>query len=65
MTNQEAKQALEVVGGFLIFIRATCMPKDDEHMTKVVDDYMVASEIAKEAIDLMDREINIEKEGDK
>ena len=65
MNNSEAKEALDNTAGFLCFIRATCVPKEDTNIRKMIDDFIEAKEIAKEAIDIMDNKLDIENKGDK
>lgn len=65
MSGEEAKNALEAVGGLLVLIEATCFPANDQGQFKqLFDDYHKAVEVAKDAIDIMDDKLNIESKGD-
>ena len=65
MSGEEAKNTLDAVGGLLVLIEATCLPKDDRQFKQLFDDYHKAVEVAKDAIDIMDDKLSIEDKGDK
>lgn len=63
MTNKQAKETLDAVNGllFLVNISGNVTPEFKD----LVKSYGIAIEKAKEALDIMDRDIKIEKRGDK
>ena len=62
MNNKEAKEALEAMAGLIFLVKANGCKLTPEINT-LCDNYLAAKDMAKEALDLMDRQIDIEKEG--
>jgi hypothetical protein len=63
MTNKEAKETLDAIDGFLMVIN---MGGDlTKPFKELIQQYREAKEMAKEALDIMDRDIRIEKKGGK
>lgn len=61
MSNKEAKEALEAVAGLIFLVKANGSKLTPELVT-ICNNYLAAKDMAKEALDLMDRQIDIEKE---
>lgn len=63
MTNKKAKDTLDAVNGLLMVI--TLSKEISPEIRKLSKEYNEAIIVAKEALDIMDRDIKIEKKGDK
>lgn len=63
MTNKQIKATLDAVGGLLFL--ASISENATPEIKNLVNSYCIAIEKAKEALDIMDRDIKIEKRGDK
>ena len=63
MTSKKAKETLDAVNG--LFTVLTISGEITPELRKLFREYNVAVEVAKEALDIMDRDIKIEKKGDK
>jgi hypothetical protein len=62
MSGKEAKETLEAISGLLYLIRFTCLTNgDSEQLSDLFDKYDEAVVVAKDAIDIMDNKLDIEK----
>lgn len=63
MNSKKAKETLDAVNGLLIVL--SLANEITPEMRKLFKEYNVAVGVAKEALDIMDRDIKIEMKGDK
>lgn len=61
MSGEEAKNVLDAVGGLMLSAIITSNTKKDDTLMKLMEKYSEAVEMAKDAINLMDKRLDIEK----